>query len=143
MATETSETMQARWKGTVDLASAVQAAPPKKDSGIDLSQYQDLLRRSQSLRSEGARETGFAFMVPQEGVKATDSRFRQAAAALNIGCAIEVSDPDENGNCRMVVEARNKKQVKPLTQEQKDARNAKRKATLAAKAAKATKAIKK
>lgn len=110
-----------RFKGELTIADVADEAPVTR-SGVDLTQFRDILSRSWNKREASDPNPAIGLTVPADGRQLVDTRFRQAAGELGIGCTITVVEAGtERGNqyglttgqVRMIVEARPKKKMPP------------------------------
>jgi len=129
---------KARFTGPITLGAVEDAAPVKKDTGIDLTQFKDLLRTSFTKREQKDPKPGFAVTVPNEQASVVKARFRSAAKELDYGMALDEVTSDSAkgreagvpaGHTRLVIEARKKKAPRTVTTNGATAANAAKKTT--------------
>src|SRR5690242_3859973 len=98
-----------RYKGSIDRSAPAPAPPVQKDTGVDLTQFETVLRDSWAKKQANNPQPASAFVLPAAAIDAAKSRFRQAGRRLGLGVAFETGSTDGNGNVKLVVEARQKK----------------------------------
>lgn len=117
--------------------------PAITKASYDPADYDKVILASWEKYQSGHQQPSVGVTIPAEAIAAAQTRFRQAAARLNVGVAFGSYDHTDSrgkqiglqpGHIRLLVQARVRKQMPPRTPEQKAAMAAKRAERKAAKA---------
>lgn len=125
-AEQTEGRKRVHYKGPLDIGSP-EAEPAPTRGGIDLSLYKQHLQASWHDVQNKSETPSRGFTVPEAGAQLTETRFRQAAAELDLGVTVKVYKPGDPGSerynlqpgqARVVICAkeRMKKEAKPADQ---------------------------
>lgn len=104
-------TARPRYKGPLTITDVADEAPVAS-AGPDLSQFVEVLRRSQEKKASGHEAPAVGMTVPSAAVTTIQNRFRSAAKSIGCGVTFDVRN-DDGETARLIVEARDRKNTGP------------------------------